>query len=437
MRQKIVRPALAGGVALLALLLLLASCGEPAGEERDAAGGATRGALPSAAPVTRLTVPPQYTTDRGWEVVGASFEVAVSHATGLLAYLERSDEHRYRLRTVDTATGRPGWHGRSWRPPDPPHHPRLATVTRGDRQFFVTWSYGKAGDGLSPASTFVSLDLYDVTDGTRRRVEVPWSSAPDVSTSGPDIVISDGGANSALVDPVAGTVSELGADELKYPKGCTSCKQLTEVHGQTEGGLLVGGAREFWVRDGWFSRNVAPRGADRTSGVPVSLTSGQVLAKWALGKKAERAATHELWAVHDATTGEALASVECHRPAIEPGRSPQAVLSPSGDYLIAGNLAFDLEARQGRCFEDEEGAARLSLATVTDDGTAYGAENARDAPDALSGGGLPVSMDFATWTTDRLARTARLPGAETMGVGVFHWTDRQDRTRLIGYPRAD
>ncbi|MFE7054220.1 hypothetical protein ACFVAO_03270 [Streptomyces californicus] len=438
MRQKIVRLTLVGGVVFLALLLLLATCGgDPdRGDGKGAAKGTAEPAMPSAGPVTRLTVPPQYATGRGWEIIGSSPDVAVSHATGLLAYLERSEGNRYRLRTVEAATGELGWRGKPWQQPDPLHYPKLATVTKGDRQYFLTWSYGKVGDGLSPSSTFIALDLYDVTNGNRQRVEVPWSGAPDVHTDGPDIVISDAKANSTLVDPVTGEVSELAADKLKYPKGCTACKQLTEVHGQTAEGLLVGGAREFWVRGGWFSRNVAPKGTDRGSGVVTSTAPGQVLAKWSPAKKTKRAATHELWAVHDAATGEVLASVECHRPAIQPGRYPQAVLSPSGAYLVAGNLAFDLEAKQGRCFEDEDGAAHLSLATVTDDGIAYGAENARDASEALSGGGLPVTMDFATWSTERLSRDVRLPDTETAGVGVFRWTDRQDRDRLIGYPRT-
>ncbi|MFE9455577.1 hypothetical protein [Streptomyces californicus] len=438
MSQKIVRLTLVGGVVFLALLLLLATCGgDPGRDDGKGAARKTAGpAMPSAGRVTRLTVPPQYATDRGWEIIGASPDVAVSHTTGLLAYLERSEGDRYRLRTVEAATGELGWRGKPWQQPDPSHYPKLATVTKGARQYFLTWSYGKVGDGLSPSSTFIALDLYDVTNGNRQRVEVPWSGAPDVHTDGPDIVISDAKANSTLVDPVTGEVSELTADKLKYPKGCTACKQLTEVHGQTPEGLLVGGAREFWVRGGWFSRNVAPKGTDKGSGVVTSTAPGRVLATWSPAKKTKRAATHELWAVHDAATGEVLASVECHRPAIKPGRYPRAVLSPSGAYLVAGNLAFDLEAEQGRCFEDEDGAAHLSLATVTDDGIAYGAENARDASEALSGGGIPVMMDFAAWSTERLPRDVRLPDTETTGVGVFRWTDRQDRDRLIGYPRT-
>ncbi|MFI8432588.1 hypothetical protein ACIGJO_02355 [Streptomyces sp. NPDC079020] len=439
MRQRIVRLALVGGVFFFALLLLLATCGGGKSDQDTDKDGAKpkRSVLPSAGPVTRLTAPPDYTTARGWEIIGSSPDVTVSYATGRLAYLEKSAENRYRLRTVDTATGELGWSGQAWRPPDPLHYPNLLTVTKNDRQFFVTWSYGKVGDGLSPSETFVSLDVYDVTDGRRQRIEVPWSGAPDVTATGPDIVISDGKANSAVVDPITATVTKVKADELQYPKGCKTCKQLTEVRGQTAQGLLVSGVREFWVRGGWFSRNVAPKGVDKLSGVPTSVTPGQVLAKWTLDKKAKQAATHELWTVHDSLTGKPLVSVECHKPAIKPGRYPQAVLSPSGSYLIAGNLAFDLEAKKGFCFEDEDGSSHLTLATVTDDGIAYGAANARDASDALAGGGLPVSMDFASWTTDQLSRNARLPVAETTGVGVFRWTDRQERIHLIGYPRGD
>ncbi len=51
--------------------------------------------------------------------------------------------------------------------------------------------------------------------------------------------------------------------------------------------------------------------------------------------------------------------MECHKPAIKPGRYPQAVLSPSGDYLIAGNLAFDLEAKQGHTASRTRAAPRI------------------------------------------------------------------------------
>ncbi|MCX5412967.1 hypothetical protein [Streptomyces sp. NBC_00059] len=436
MRQRIVRLTLVGGVLVLALLLLLATCGGGGGGSADDEPE-KKPAKKSAGPATQLTVPPAYTTKRGWEIVGAGPGYALSNTTGRLAYLVRAPDDRYRLRTLDTETGRADWSGDAWRPAaDPGHFPKLLTVAKDGQEFFVTWSHGKAGDGLDPARTFVSLDVYDAVDGERRRVEVPWTGAPTVTATGPGILISDGRADSAVVDPVSGEVSEIAASSVAYPKGCTACKQLTEVRGQTAKGLLLSGVREFWVRGGWFSRQNAPKGADPLSGVPTSVAPGLVLAKWQPAKGTKRAATHQLWTVHDSASGKPVVSVECHTPAIEPGRYPQAVVSPSGGYLVAGNLAFDLEAKKGFCFEDEGGTALLTLASVTDGGTAYGATTARDAAEALDGGVGPVSMSFTTWSVDALPPNTRLPEAETSGIGVFRWTDRKDRLHLLGYPRV-
>ncbi|MGW2841220.1 hypothetical protein ACWCWD_25910 [Streptomyces sp. NPDC001493] len=454
MRQRIVRLTLVGGVVFLALLLLLATCGGGSPDSDGGGGGSGAGATAPAAsasaaasaaakPVpgasgarTVLNVPPQYTTDSGWEVVGASPDIAFSWPTGTLAYLERSADHRYRVRTLDTATGKLGWRSEARQTLDPESYPRLLTVSREDRQFFVTWSYGTAGDGLAPSETFISLDVYAATNGDRHHVELPWNGAPAVSASGPDIVISDADANVALIDPVTGETSKIAASELKYPKGCSDCRKLTEVAGQTARGLLVSGAREFWVPGGWYSRDVAPKGADPATGVPTSVVAGLVLAKWQPEKSSKRAATHELWTVHDAASGKALVSVECRRPAIQPGRFPQAVVPPSGDYLIAGNLAFDLVARKGYCLEDEDGSSHVTLASVTDDGLAYGARNVRDADEALAGGGVPVVVNFVDGSDKPLSRNVRLPVAEATGVGIFRTTDRDDRQHLIGYPRA-
>ncbi|WP_406097509.1 hypothetical protein [Streptomyces sp. NBC_01013] len=438
-RQRVVRRALLGGLLLLALLLLLATCGGGSAQKKDDSAEPKKPVKKSAAPATQLTVPSAYTTRRGWELIGTSPDYALSRTTGRLAYLVRTAEGEYQLRTIDSETGRAGWSGDAWRPPAATHFPKLLTVTTDDQEYFVTWAYGKVGeDAPAPADRIVSLDVYTVEDGSRQRVEVPWTSVPTVTATGPGIVIGDGGTTSAVVDPASGRVTKATAKALKYPKGCASCKQLTEVRGLTSKGLLVSGAREFWVPGGWFSRNVAPKGADRRSGVPTSVAPGVVLAKWQLAKGAKLAATHELWTVHDTETGKALVSVQCHKPAIAPGQYPQAVVSSSGDYLVAGNLAFDLEAGKGFCFEDAEGSRTLVLASVTDSGTAYGATNVRNAADVLAGGGFPVEADLSTGTTDMLAPITRVPGAEAAeGVGLFRWTDDKDRLHLIGYPRAD
>ncbi|TLQ46375.1 hypothetical protein [Streptomyces marianii] len=439
MRQRIVRTALVTGVAVLAMILLLATCGGGGGKDEHRGGGPKRPQKRASGPVTELTVPAAYDTARGWEIPDASPDHALATRSGLIAYLERVQDTRFRLRTLYTGTGRPGWSGEPFSPlAGAANFPRLLSVAKADRQFFVVWSYGKTGRGsLTPSGPFVSLDVYDAVDGSRRRVEVPWTGAPTVSGTGPGILIGDGGARSAVVDPDSGEVSVVAPEDLRPPKGCTTCRQLTAVQGVTVKGLLVRGAREFWVRDGWFSRNVAPRGADRVNGVPVSLASGRLLVRWQKAKGTEAATTRDLWAVHDAASGKPLVTAECHKPAIEPGTYPQAVISPRLRYLAAGNLAFDLEKRTGRCFEEPDGTRPLTLTTVTDAGIAYGATDARGPAEALAGVGAPHVVDLASGAPEPLSPSVRLPAAEASGVGVFRWTDNRDRLHLIGYVRAD
>ncbi|MFF1925391.1 hypothetical protein ACFVW8_33075 [Streptomyces sp. NPDC058221] len=435
-RERVVRLTLVTGVIVLALLFLLATCGGGGGKDD---GKAKKPVSKSTGPATQLPVPPAYTTQRGWELIGTSPDYAVSRTTGRLAFLVRAGADQYQLRTIDSKTGRADWNGEKWRPPSVEHFPKVLSVATEDHEYFVTWSYGKIGENaLTPAATIVSLDVYDVEDGARQRVEVPWNTVPSVTATGPGIVISDGKANSVVVDPKTGRISKAPAKSLKYPKDCPTCKQLTEVRGLTSKGLLVSGAREFWVQGGWFSRNIAPKGADSRSGVPTSVAPGVVLAKWKLATGSKNASTEDLWTVHSSETGKALVSVRCHKPAIEPGQYPQAVMSPSGSYLVAGNLAFDLSARKGYCFEDNAGAKALTLASVTDDGTAYGATSVRNAADVLAGGGFPVRAEVVSGTTESLPANVRVPGGEgEEGVGLFRWTDERDRLHLIGYPRAE
>lgn len=171
-RQKIVRLSLIAGVLILAMLLILASCG---GTKDDAKPGKP---VAATGPKTQLNVPAGYNTRHGWEITDVSPQYAVASATGLVAYLARIDESRYQLRTRNAETGKAGWSGEAWRPLAPvDRYPRLLSVTKGDKQYFVTWSYGRLGEyALASADSLVSLDVYDAATGEQRRVEVPWGT---------------------------------------------------------------------------------------------------------------------------------------------------------------------------------------------------------------------------------------------------------------------
>lgn len=179
-RQKIVRVSLIAGVLILVMLLVLASCGGSKDETKPEKPVVNTG------PDTQLNVPDGYNTRRGWEISDVSPQYAVASAAGLVAYLARIDESRYQLRTQNAVTGKAGWSGEAWRPLAPvDRYPRLLSLTKGDKQYFVTWSYGRLGEyALASADSLISLDVYDAATGEQRRVEVPWgtrrpSRAPD------------------------------------------------------------------------------------------------------------------------------------------------------------------------------------------------------------------------------------------------------------------
>ncbi|MFI6943072.1 hypothetical protein ACIBI4_27730 [Streptomyces sp. NPDC050418] len=437
MGDRIVRVGLVVGAAVLALLLLLATCGGKKKDEDEAKPPKKPQKSGQQAPAARFEVPEAYDAKKGWDLAGVSEEYAVAPRAGMIGYLQRAGGGKYRVKAVDARSGRTAWTGEAWRPlaDAPGDVPRLAALAKDGREYFVTWSDGTLGDDpLSEADRVVSVDVYAAAGGARQRVDVPWDGSASVSAAGPGLVIGVGTDTAAVLDPATTRTATYRTKDLKFPKGCKNCRRLTEVVGVTSKGPLVNGAGEFWVRGAWYGRKAAPKKSTGT-GIATSVSGDHVLARWDRKPAKKKPATTEIWAVHDGATGKVLASAECPKPALRPGRHPAATPSPDGRYLVAGNLAFDLREGTGHCFEADGGSKPLTLATVTDGGVAYGATGARSADDAIDGGGTPVSVRIAVPEPHAFSGASRLPVHDLGDVGIFRWTDSRDVHHLIGYAK--
>ncbi|MYV57608.1 hypothetical protein GT042_34880, partial [Streptomyces sp. SID3212] len=118
MRQRALRLSLLAGGIIVAFFVLLAVYGGDRAKEgrteegRTEAKAAQGNEKPGAsAPLARLTVPPAYDPAHGWEITGASptYALAGAGTATRLAHLERAGDNRFRLRTLDPATGQRRW----------------------------------------------------------------------------------------------------------------------------------------------------------------------------------------------------------------------------------------------------------------------------------------------------------------------------------------
>ncbi|MER7107352.1 hypothetical protein [Streptomyces sp. NPDC000229] len=141
----------------------------------------------------------------------------------------------------------------------------------------------------------------------------------------------------------------------------------------------------------------------------------------------------DISAVHDLATGAVQATAPCRSEDTEydadiPNpKNPaevQPALSPNGRFLVKGGNIFDLKTGKGTCTDSGEDAKKITLASVGDDGTAYG----------LAGEDTqrtPVSVSATTGTAEPLPEATTTPDAITKGAGVFVTFAGTDTMRLI------
>ncbi|WP_461007491.1 hypothetical protein [Streptomyces capparidis] len=170
-------------------------------------------------------------------------------------------------------------------------------------------------------------------------------------------------------------------------------------------------AEGFTVGVAWNSAKVAPKGA--ADATPLAVVGDHVVVAWSQFRDAatEEEAERDVVAVHDLGSGELLAQVECDitNPRTGTGSvaplAAQAVtqLSGDGDWLISGQVGFDLAAGRGRCFADTAGEKGVTLTAVTDTGRAFGVTYDASGWADVAYGAFP--HDFASEEAPVRART--------------------------------
>lgn len=423
--------ALAAGMAAL-VLGALAGCSSDSGGKPDPTAGATHKA---AAPV-RLPVPDGFATETGWST-SASPEatdvepgssgfplIAIAPKSGLV--IQAADDGS-RVRAFSLASGKTVW----------TFTPKALTGVRAGvfvqeskaGEKVVLARQGKtSGSGLSTSRRTTTIDVITADSASKATAahHLDLAAPDDTATS---FTATDSGI---LVGPVTDGVHEkavaidaaTGAEHTVQKtsvtvSGCASgsCSVQASPAFATSQGIVSAFQQQdgcdqwaeggtpctygFQVGDAWTSTSVAPSGMH--VGVPLAVTGPYLVAAWHTSDtQTDPPALSDpkktILAVHDLSTGKIKAQVSCTSAdalTLQPGSAQSSThLSPNGDFLVSGQVGFDLSTGRGHCFTSTASTKGIDLTAVADDGTAYGIVHVVDDTEATSlYGRLPIAQD--------------------------------------------
>lgn len=441
--------ALAAGMAAL-VLGALAGCSSDSGAKADPTAGSTHKA---AAPV-RLPVPDAFATETGWST-SASPEasdvepgssgfplVAVAPKSGLVIQAAADGS---RVRAFALASGKTMW---TFTPK------ALAGVRAG-----VFVQEGKAGEkvvlarqgktsgsGLSTSRRTITIDVIaadsagkataahhldlsapgdtaasftatdsgflvgPVTDGVHEKaVAIDAATGVQRTVEKTSVTVSGCGSGSCAVQASPAFATSQGVVSAFQQQG--GCDQWTDGGTPCTYGFQVGGA--------WTSTSVAPSGMH--VGIPLAVTGPYLVAAWHTSDTqtdppALSDTKKTILAVHDLATGKIKAQASCTSAdalTLQPGSAQSSThLSPNGDFLVSGQVGFDLATGRGRCFTSTTSSKGVDLTAVADDGTAYGIVHVTDDTEATSlYGRLPIAQDGTDTPERDSARVSLRSGA--------------------------
>ncbi|WP_411102331.1 hypothetical protein [Streptomyces sp. cmx-4-9] len=433
----------AGQAAVASVLAaaLLTGCGggDGDGEAGKGAGGGAAEASATPQQTARLTVPAAWDGTRGWDRTltwvpqNAQYPVAVVPGARAVAVVDRADGG-FTVRVDSAASGEPLWSSRPWqRPvpkPDAKEHalvPKVLGVEQGGQRFVVLAAHGITGkDDLHEGTEVVRLAVYPAEAKGKDLAPLREIDVPVHATAGEVVVQARGGRVlvaygeqgdypqwSAAADLVTGSVTPYDQPAALLPQ-CERPHCSARVLAAGAAGPLVGLGGGFGVPGRWFSDAVRPEGVAAKAGSwkvwnggVYGVAGGRFLAEWENEGK-NGSSTAPTWSVHDLDSGRLLARMECAYSEQLSGISYRGrtdhpvVASPSGRFLAAGPVAFDIERGKGVCLQGDGNRKSVDVLAVGDDGTAYGLVDS-DAPRV----------------TARISLGSPDPAVEALGAGVL------------------
>ncbi|MCT9075282.1 hypothetical protein [Streptomyces fulvoviolaceus] len=409
----------------------LAGCSDTSGGKADPTAGATHKA---AAPV-RLPVPDGFATETGWST-SASPEatdiepgssgfplVAVAPKSGLVIQAAADGS---RVRAFSLASGKAAW----------TFTPKALTGLRAGvfvqeskaGEKVVLARQGKtSGSGLSTSRRTTTIDVIAADSASKATAahHLDLATPDDTATSftatdsGILVGVTDGVHEKAVeIDPATGAKRTVQKTSVTV-SGCASgsCAVQASPAFATSQGVVSAFQQQdgcdpwaedgtpctygFQVGDAWTSTNAAPSGMH--VGIPLAVTGPYLVAAWHTSDTqtdppALSDSKKTILALHDLSTGKIKAQVSCTSAdalTLQPGSAQSSTrLSPNGDFLVSGQVGFDLATGRGRCFTSTASTKGIDLTAVDDDGTAYGIVHVVDDTEATSlYGRLPIAQD--------------------------------------------
>ncbi|MCF3135628.1 hypothetical protein [Streptomyces olivochromogenes] len=464
--DKTVMPVLLAG----ALLGTLSGCGSDGGATGgDSAHGGGTGGTSGVPLKSKIAAPAAFDSAKGWEAEadwlpqGQPLPYAVSGKGDLVAYLDKT-EQGYVLNVRVASSGKVLSTSKPWKGPKLTEDqsdeqsgdlavPQIALIPGTKRDYFAVWARGQARkDALHEYKEVISVAFYpaDASGKDLSPVGAGNAEAPDGEFDRPSVfpgpaglVVTSYGGDSILLSP-DGKVTDTSDARVTLNGKAVDPDYLMSFQGPeglvTNGDEGAGGDGGFGADGGWQSTKAAPPGVEAVrreenvgfgmeetpNGRIVGAAGNYVIANWIKGAGG-------ISAVHDIATGAVKATAPCRTEQTEYDAdvpSPknlaevQPALSPNGRYLVKGGNVFDLETGRGTCTDSGEGAKKITLEAVGDDGTAYG-EAGEDMPRT------PVSISVTTGAAKPLPEATSTPNAITKGAGVFVTYAGTDSMHLI------